>query len=262
MFSAAWRYRHFIVSSIRDDFRARFVRSKLGALWMIVNPLINAAIFALVLAEVMSAKLPGMTNDKFGYALYLMAGMLAWSLFSEVVSRSVTIFVENANLLKKLVFPRICLPLTVIGSALINNLLLFAAILVIFGVLGHVPGITVLWVPVLMIVPLALGAGMGMILGVFHVFVRDVGQLVPVILQLGFWLTPIVYLPSILPGHLARILRRNPITAIVESYQNVMVWGGQPRWWDLGWVMVLAIALLAFALVVFRRASVELVDAL
>ena len=92
---------------------------------MIVNPLINAAIFALVLAEVMSAKLPGMTNDKFGYALYLMAGMLAWSLFSEVVSRSVTIFVENANLLKKLVFPRICLPLTVIGSALINNLLLF-----------------------------------------------------------------------------------------------------------------------------------------
>lgn len=262
MLSAAWRYRHFIVSSIRDDYRARFVRSKLGALWMVINPLINAAIFALVLAEVMSARLPGMTHDKFGYALYLMAGMLAWSLFAEVVTRSLTIFVDNGNLLKKLVFPRICLPLIVTGSALINNFLLFVAILGIFGVLGHVPSAKVLWIPVLMLIPLALGAGAGLLLAILHVFVRDIGQLVPVILQLGFWFTPIVYLPSILPANLSGLLRANPMAPVVESYQNVMVWGTEPVWYQLGWVGGLAALLLVIALVVFRRSRNDLVDAL
>src|ERR1700681_576004 len=85
-FVGAWRYRHFILSSIHTEFRARFVRSKLGGLWMIIHPLAQAAIFALVLAEVMGAKLAGMANDKFAYAIYVLSGMLAWSLFSEIIS--------------------------------------------------------------------------------------------------------------------------------------------------------------------------------
>ena len=107
---------------------------------MIIHPLAQAAIFALVLAEVMAAKLPGMANNKFAYAIYLLSGMLAWSLFSEIVSRCLTVFIDNGNLLKKMLFPRINLPLIIAGSALINNLLLLLAILVVFALLGHVPG--------------------------------------------------------------------------------------------------------------------------
>ena len=141
MLRSALRYRHFILSSIRSEFRARFIRSRLGGLWMIIHPLAQAAIFALVLAEVMAIKLPGMTENKFGYAIYLLSGILGWTLFSEVINRCLTLFIDNANLLKKIVFPRICLPLIVAGSALFNNLLLFLAIVVVFGLLGHVPSV-------------------------------------------------------------------------------------------------------------------------
>ena len=262
MLSAAWRYRHFVVSSIRKDYRTRFARSKLGALWMIVHPLVNAAIFALVLAEVVSAKLPGMADDRFAYAIYVTSGMLAWSLFAEVVTRCLGIFIETGSLLKKLYFPRICLPLIVTGTALVNNVLMFAAVVLIFTALGHPPGPEVLWIPVLMLLPLMLGLGIGLVLGVFNVFARDVGQVVPIVLQLAFWFTPIIYLPSMLPGRLASLLGLNPMTPVVRSYQQVMLTGAPPLWASLAWVAALAVALLALSLFMFRRASVDLVDAL
>src|SRR3546814_8435240 len=123
-FLAIWAYRQFIVSSVVNDLRTRFARSKLGALWMILQPLAMVAIYALVLSEVLGAKLPGIDN-KFAYALYLVSGILCWSLFVDVVSRCLTVFVENESLLTKLVFPRACLPLIMLGSELVNNTLLF-----------------------------------------------------------------------------------------------------------------------------------------
>lgn len=262
MLGAAWRYRHFVVSSIRKDYRARFARSKLGTLWMVVHPLVNAAIFALVLAEVVGAKLPGMADDRLAYALYVTAGMLAWSLFAEVITRCLGIFIESGDLLKKLYFPRICLPLIVTGIALLNNLLMFAAVLVIFAALGHLPSANVLLVPLLMLIPLALGLGIGLVLAVFNVFARDVGQVVPIVLQLAFWFTPIIYLPSMLPPRLQSLLALNPMTPVAQSYQHLMLSGAQPQWAELGWVALLALVLLALALFMFRRASVELVDSL
>ena len=105
---------------------------------MILNPLSQVLIFAFVLSAVLSAKLPGIDNQ-YAYAIYLMAGTLGWSLFAEIVNRCLTLFIDNGNILKKLVFPKIALPLIVTGSALVNNTLLFVAILLIFGVLGHLP---------------------------------------------------------------------------------------------------------------------------
>ena len=155
--ASAWRYRHFILSSIRAEIRARFIRSKLGGLWMIVHPLAQAAIFALVLSEIMSAKLPGMANDRSAYALYLLSGLLGWSLFSELVNRCLTLFIDNGNLLKKIQFPRICLPIIVAGSALLNNALLLLAIILVFAVFGRFPGTGLAWVPALMLLTLATG---------------------------------------------------------------------------------------------------------
>lgn len=262
LFDSIWRYRNFILSSIQTEFRARFSRSRLGGLWMIIHPLAQAAIFALVLAEVMGARLPGVVNDKFAYAIYLLSGLLAWTLFAEIISRCLTLFIENGNLLKKIVFPRICLPLIVAGSALFNNLLLFVATIAVFALLGHIPGIQVFWVPLLILITLALGLGIGLLLGVLNVFIRDVGQVVPVVLQLGFWFTPIVYTPSIVPDALLPILHVNPMTTIVQSFQNVMLFNTTPDLVGLGWLVLVTLVLLGGALGMFRCASGEMVDVL
>ena len=262
MATAAWRYRTFILSSIVRDYRARFARSKLGLLWLVVHPLVNAAIFALVLSEMMAAKLPGMAGDKLSYAVYVMSGALGWSLFAELVGRCTGIFVENGDMLKRLQFPRISLPLIVAGSALVNALLLYAAIILIAALLGRPPGLATLWIPVVMLVPLALGLGLGLLLGVFNVFVRDISQVVPVVLQVGFWTAPIVYVPSILPATIAPLVERNPMTPVVQAFQSAMLYDLRPDWTSLAGVTIAAVVLLAVSLFMFRRASPELVDAL
>jgi len=260
--ASAWRYRHFIVSSIRSEIRARFARSKLGGLWMIIHPLAQAAIFALVLAGIMSAKLPGMANDRSAYALYLLSGMLGWSLFADIVNRSLTLFVDNANLLKKMSFPRICLPIIAAGSALLNNMLLFVAVLAAFLAFGRLPGGSVVWAPLLMLLTLAMGLSIGLLLGVINVFVRDVGQIVPVVLQFGFWLAPIAYTPDIVPPALRRLIDLNPMTPIVEGYQSVLLFNRAPDVLALAWLTLACGVLLVAALVMFRRASPEMVDVL
>ena len=261
MLLAAWRYRFFIVSSIKTELRSKFVRSSLGGLWMILNPLSQVLIFAFVLSAVLSAKLPGITNQ-YAYAIYLMAGTLGWSLFAEIVNRCLTLFIDNGNILKKLVFPRIALPLIVTGSALVNNVLLFVAILVIFGVLGHLPSIALIWLPVLIVINIALALGIGLGLGVLNVFMRDIGQVVPVLMQFLFWFTPIVYMANIIPEQYREWLAFNPMIPIINGYQNILLYNKEPDWTGLGVITLIALSLLAFSLVLFRKASPEMVDQL
>ncbi len=258
---AAWRYRFFIVSSIKTELRSKFVRSSLGGLWMILNPLSQVLIFAFVLSAVLSAKLPGITNQ-YAYAIYLMAGTLGWSLFAEIVNRCLTLFIDNGNILKKLVFPRIALPLIVTGSAVVNNALLFVAILLIFGVLGHLPSMALIWLPVLMIINIALALGLGLGLGVLNVFMRDIGQIVPVIMQFLYWFTPIVYMANIIPEQYREWLAFNPLIPIINGYQNILLYNKEPEWTGLGVITLIALSLLAFSLVLFRKASPEMVDQL
>lgn len=256
-----WAYRYFILSSIKNELRVRFIRSKLGALWMIIHPLMQVLIFATILSEVLSAKLPGIDN-KYGYALYLMAGTLCWSLFAETVGKCVTLFVDSGNLMKKMAFPRICLPFITAGTMLVNNVLLLVAILAVFAVLGHYPGVHVLWLPALMLVTLCFAMSIGLILGVLNVFMRDIGQVVPVVLQAMFWLTPIVYNIRILPEAVQDIFKLNPLYPLVSSYQNVLLYEQPPLWGDMVWLLVATVILTFVSLVVFRRASPEMVDAL
>lgn len=229
---------------------------------MILHPLAQAAIFAVVLTEVMAAKLPGMAGDRNAYAIYLLSGMLAWSLFAEIVGRCLTLFIDNGDLLKKMVFPRITLPMIVAGSALLNNLLLLLAVVGVLVVLGHVPGVVLVWLPLLMALTLGMGLGVGLLLGVLNVFARDVGQVVPVLLQLGFWFTPIVYTPDVVPAGLRGLLDLNPMTAIVQGYQDVLLFSRAPVPSMLAGNAVLALLLLGAALVTFRRASIEMADVL
>lgn len=261
MLIAAWHYRDFILSSIKNELRLRFVRSRLGGLWMIIHPLAQVLIFAIILSEVLAAKLPGIDN-KYAYALYLMAGTLGWTLFSETIGKCLNLFIDSGNLMKKMAFPRICLPFIAGGTMLATNLLLLVAIFVVFAVLGHVPDRHVVWLPLLIVITLFLSMGIGLILGVLNVFMRDIGQVVPVILQALFWLTPIVYHMSILPASTQHWFGMNPLLPLITSYQNVLVFGKPPLWGGLLQTFAISLILLLVALVMFRRAAPEMVDAL
>lgn len=261
IFRAAWVYRGFILSAIRNDFKTRFAQSKLGLLWMVIHPLMQVLIFALILSEVLTAKLPGV-GHKYGYALYLMAGILFWSLFAESVSRGVGMFIENGNLMKKVAFPRICLPLIVAGTTLVNNLLLAVAIFVVFAFMGHGISSSVAWLPALMLLTLGFSISLGLLLGVFNVFMRDVGQVVPVVLQALFWLTPIVYSLQILAPDVRELFRFNPLFPLVTAYHDVLLYERAPDWLSLVPLLITTVVVAAASLVVFRRASREMVDAL
>lgn len=258
---AAWRYRFFIISSIKTELRTKFIRSRLGGLWMILNPLAQVLIFAFVLSAILSTKLPGIDNQ-YAYAIYLMAGTLGWSLFAEIVNRCLTLFIDNGNILKKLAFPKIALPLIVTGSALVNNVLLFVAILAIFGVLGHAPSTALICLPVLMVITIGLGVGLGLGLGVLNVFMRDIGQVVPVVMQFLYWFTPVVYMVNIIPEKYRGWLALNPLIPIITGYQDVLLYNRAPNWAGLGEVAIIAVVLLAFSMLIFRKASPEMVDQL
>ncbi len=258
---AIWAYRFFIISSIKTEFLTRFATSKLGAIWMVIHPLAQVAVYALVLSAVLKAKLPNIDNQ-YAYAIYLMAGTLGWTLFMELFNKSLNIFIENGNLIKKMSFPKITLPLIATGSVLVNNILMFVAILVVFGLLGHFPSEHIFWLPLLMIVTLSLALGLGLMLGVINVFVRDVGQIVPIILNFWFWLTPIVYVADMLPEEYRDFFYYNPMTGIVMGYQNILVYDKAVDIETLVYPVTLAICSLALALFMYSRANEEMADVL
>lgn len=261
MLRGLWDYRSFIVTSIRNEFIARFARSRLGGLWMIIHPLSQVAIYALILSNVLAAKLPGIDN-KYAYALYLMAGVLAWNLFSEIVARCLNLFIEQGNLMKKMRFPRIALPVIVVGSCLLNNLLLFVAVLVVFAALGQMPSLEMFWLLPLTVVVTAFAVGLGLVLGVLNVFVRDIGQVVPIILQVWFWFTPIVYSINIIPDYLRGMMTGNPMFSIVNAYHDVLVYQVSPGLNELAVTVAIAFSLMLLGLFMFRRSAPEMVDAL
>jgi lipopolysaccharide transport system permease protein len=261
MFSSAWRFRHFISSSIRADIQSRFSHSRVAGLWLLVQPIVQVAIFATILSSVLMAKLPSIDN-KFAYVVFLLSGVLAWGLFQEIVSRSLTVFIDSANLLKKIAFPRVTLPLIIVGGALVNYGLLLSAVTVFVIVIGLFPGLPFVSLLPLTALLICLACGLGLILGVLNVFMRDVGQAASIVLNLWFWLTPIVYPLNIVPPELARYFHYNPLFPIIRSFQRLFLEGAWPAWGSLAWVAALSFALLAVALVLFRRAGPEMVDVL
>lgn len=261
LFKSLWHYRTFVISSVVAQFHARFVQNKLGVLWMIANPLAQVTVYALILSSILAAKLPGI-NNTYAYAIYLTAGMLAWTLFTEILSRSVTLFVDNANLLKKLAFPKLTLPLIVTGTALINALLLLVAAMGVFFLLGHHVGWVVLWLPLLFVLTILLALSLGTLLGIFNVFIRDIGQLVPIVIQFWFWLTPVVYVPTIIPVRYRDYLAYNPVTPLVQGFQNVLVFNRPPDVEGLALIALVSLLIGAAAIALYRKASAEMVDLL
>lgn len=258
---ALWGYRGFVVGSVKREFQAKYLNSLLGAGWAVLNPLAMIIVYTVIFSQVMQSRLPGVSNT-FGYSIFLCAGVLTWGLFSEIVLRGTNVFLEHANLIKKLNFPRICLPAIVLVSALLNFAIIFGLFVGFLLLSGNFPGWVFLKLLPVLATVVVLATGLGVVFGVLNVFFRDVGQFVGVFLQFWFWFTPIVYPLAILPDWARKWVLLNPMTWLLGACQGVLVAGASPDWAGLAPVFVVALVLCGFAFLLFRKRAGEMVDEL
>jgi len=261
MVHALWAYRGFILGSVKREFQSKYRNSLLGAAWTVINPLAMIVVYTVIFAQVMKARLPGV-DSTFAYSIYLCSGVLTWGLFAEIAGRAQNIFLEHANLLKKLSFPRLCLPTVVVLNALINFTIIFGLFSVFLVISGNFPGWSFLALIPLFTIQIAFAIGLGITLGVLNVFFRDVGHLFGVVMQFWFWLTPIVYSVTILPDSLRPFMALNPMANLMSAYQIVLVKGQWPEWRSLWLVSLLAVFFCLTGLRLFRNHSGEMVDEL
>ncbi len=256
-----WRFRGFIAASVKRDFSSRYLGTQLGWLWAIAQPLALILIYTLVFAEIMKPALPG-HESKFAYSIYLCAGILLWQLFSELVGRSVGVFVQNASLLKKVSVPKLSLPVIVALSGLSTFGVVAALFLGFLAIISALPGLALLAMVPVVVLLVALAMGLGIFLGSINVFYRDVEQSTAIVLQFWFWLTPIVYPVRAVPDFLETALAWNPLAPIVGFSQTLFLDGVVPDWAPLLYPTVVATILLALGFAAFARLGGEMVDEL
>jgi lipopolysaccharide transport system permease protein len=261
MIRALWAYRGFILGSVKREYQSKYRNSLLGAAWTVLNPLAMIVVYTVIFAQVMRAKLPGM-DSTFAYSIYLCAGVLTWGLFAEITSRAQNMFLEHANLLKKLSFPRLCLPVTVVATAGLNFAIVFGLFSVFLVISGNFPGWAYLALVPVLVIQVAFAIGLGISLGVLNVFFRDVGQFFAIFLQFWFWLTPIVYPSNILSERVKTLMSVNPMAHLMGAYQTILVNGLWPDWQALWPVALLAVLMCALGLRLFRKHVGEMVDEL
>lgn len=258
---AILKYRGFIWSSVKRDFQSRYQMSILGATWLVLQPLAMITVYTVIFSQLMQARLPQATGP-FAYSIYLCSGILTWGLFAEILSRMQVVFIENANLLKKVTFPRICLPVIIILSCILNYLIIFSLFIVFLVITGNFPGISFLYIIPILLVQILFASGLGITLGVLNVFFRDVGQFVTVLLQFWFWFTPVVYVYTTLPLWAQGWLNLNPMTSIINGYHDIFVHNTVPNFYAMKWTILIALLFCALGLYLFRKHAADMVDEL
>lgn len=262
MFTALWEYRSFITSSIAREFQSRYRASLLGAFWTVAHPLAMMIIYTVIFGQLMRSSLPGFEQTPFSFSIYLCAGVVFWGFHAEVLSRMASVFVDQADLMKKTAFPRICLPAIVIATATVNLSIIFFLYAIFLAVIGHWPGTVILAAIPLLLLQALLALGLGLFFGSLNVFFRDVGQFVPVLLQFWFWLTPIVYSAQIIPERFQHWLLLNPMHPIIAGYQAIFLSNSAPDLATLTSPVVITLVSLTLGGWVFLRHADELVDEL
>jgi lipopolysaccharide transport system permease protein len=259
MLQDIWNYRGFILGSVKRDFQVRYQNSFLGIAWSVINPIALILIYTVIFSEVMKTRLPGI-DSTYGYSIFLCSGLLTWNLFVEIINSCQTIFLDNANLIKKVNFPKICLPIIIILNSLLNFSIVFGVFTIFLIISGNFPGLPFFALFPLLLIQLFFSVGLGLILGILNVFFRDISQISGIVLQFWFWLTPIVYSRSILGDTALSFVDINPLSNLISAYQTVFTLGLWPVWSTLIQLCFLSITLCILAASFYVSRAGEILD--
>ncbi|MCP4667084.1 MAG: ABC transporter permease [Deltaproteobacteria bacterium] len=239
MAASLWRHRELIFHLSAREVQARYRGSYLGVLWSLITPLMMLLIYTFVFSVIFKARWGNAASEAHSsYALIMFTGMVAYSLFSESVSAASNVVRGNLTYVKRVVFPLEILPVSILGSALVNSLIGLG--IVMTGLIIFHGGIawSVIYLPLAYLPLLCLTLGFSWFVAALGVFVRDVGNFVTVALQMLFFATPILYPPSTVPEQVRPLLWLNPFSTIVEGFRRTMIWGQQPDWPAFGVVTI------------------------
>lgn len=206
---------------VRRDIRARYAGSMAGLAWALLAPLGTLGVFYVVFALVLKVRVPELAGDS-GFFFFLLTGLLPWLAIADGLTRATGALVDQEQLLQKLMFPVSILPTTVMVTSLVPQLVGTLVLLVLLAAAGLLPS-TALWFPGLLAVQLLLTLGIGLALSIIAVHVRDVAQAMPVILQLLFYTTPILYPLSLIPGDYQGFYLLNPLACLIQVYHGVFL---------------------------------------
>ena len=235
-----------------NDFKEKYLGSYLGIIWAIIRPALFITVVWFIFGIGFKAK---PTNDDTPLVLWLLCGFIPWFFFAEAVSKSMEAIVSNTSLVKRVAFRVSILPLVKIFSALFIHIVSIVILLMIFILYGYQPSIYWLQIPYFVLCTIALVLGLGWLTSSLRVFIKDVSEVVGVVIQFGFWLTPIFWSIDIIPESYHSIIKLNPMFYIIEGYRNTLI--HQTWFWEEPrltiYYLVITSVIMMIGAVVFKR---------
>ncbi len=235
-----WHYRDLLYILTERDIKVRYKQTILGALWAIIQPL-----FTMIIFTIFFGRLAGMPSDGIPYPLFAYAGLLPWTFFSNAVTNSGNSLVGNSNLITKVYFPRMIIPIASVGAGLVDFAIAFGLLVVLMVYYSVGITINILMLPVLILLISVLAIGIGMWMSALNVKYRDIRYALPFAIQIGMFLTPIIYPTSIVPEKWQWLLALNPLTGIIDGFRATFF--GTP----FNWTGLLISAVLAFSILIY-----------
>jgi lipopolysaccharide transport system permease protein len=249
-----WAYRELLYFLVWRDLKVRYKQAVLGALWVVMQPLLMTVVFTIFLGKL--ARVP---SGGVPYALFVYSGLLAWTFFSGAVLTSGNSLVGNAHLITKVYFPRIIIPVAAVGARLVDfavSFLILAGMMIYYGV-----GVT--WktamLPVFVLLVTALSLGVGMLASALNVKYRDVGVALPVLVQLWMFASPVVYPLELVPEGWQKVYALNPAVGIIMGFRASLL-GENFDWTTLAISTVITLSLLVYSAYTFRRMEKDFAD--
>lgn len=251
-----YAYRQMIFSLVKKDLRGRYKGSVLGFLWTFINPLLQLVVYTVVFSFILKSNIER-------YYLYLFVALIPWIFFSSSLTVGASSVVAQKDLIKKIYFPRMVIPISYVTSCFVNMLLCFIvifAVIICTGVGFNFAALLTL--PIIMIVEYILALGMAMLASAVTVYFRDLEHILGIISMMWMYMTPIMYDKSIVPERLLPVFNLNPMTHVIECYRTVLYNKAMPDLSTLLFAAGLGIFFLLFGSFVFNKLQRHFVEEL
>lgn len=254
--------RGLIRSFVVRDLKQRYIGSLMGFFWSVIHPIVLIVSYTFVFLLVFHIK-PLPETGTTSFPLFLFCSILPWLFFQDTLQRSSTVLIDNANLVTKTIFPTEILPLSVMLAALVNHLIGFAILLAVILFSGGKISVFILMVPLYFLALMAFTLGLAWMVASLNVFMRDIAQVVNVVLTFWFWFTPIFYTPNpSLSPWIVSLLKCNPLSYVVVAYRDCLLRMQMPNLGSLALLAALSLAVFAAGGLFFRHIKREFVDVL